>query len=119
VLNALLGGTSALLAEALTLGRKGGLDTSQMMDVLLESAVGSPLTRYKRDMLVEGDYTAQFSVAQMMKDLDLILACGREAHVPLFIASLARQAFEAAFAQGDGGEDFFVLYRRHQQLAGL
>ena len=53
VLNSLVGGTSAL-AEALAIGRKGGLGTAAMMDVICESAVASPLLQYKRDTVVDG-----------------------------------------------------------------
>jgi 3-hydroxyisobutyrate dehydrogenase-like beta-hydroxyacid dehydrogenase len=39
VLNTLVGGTSALLAEALAMGRKGGLDVAVMMDVIGQTAL--------------------------------------------------------------------------------
>ena len=54
VLNTLVGGMSALLAEALAMGRKGGLDFAVMMDVIGQSAVASPLLQYKRDTVLSG-----------------------------------------------------------------
>lgn len=72
VLNSLVGGTSALLAEALAMGRKGGLGNAAMMDVICESAVASPLLQYKRDMVVDGSYAPAFAVNQIMKGLDII-----------------------------------------------
>jgi len=42
-INAMLGATSALLAESLMLARKGGMDIQTIMDVVSESVVASPL----------------------------------------------------------------------------
>jgi 3-hydroxyisobutyrate dehydrogenase-like beta-hydroxyacid dehydrogenase len=71
-INALVGATSALLAESLNLARSGGLDVETVMNVVTESAVASPLIQYKRGAVTSGDYTAAFSVAQMLKDLDVV-----------------------------------------------
>jgi 3-hydroxyisobutyrate dehydrogenase-like beta-hydroxyacid dehydrogenase len=72
VLNSVIGGTSALLAEALAMGRKGGLGNAEMMDVICQSAAASPLLQYKRNMVVNGAYAPAFTVMQIMKDLDII-----------------------------------------------
>jgi 3-hydroxyisobutyrate dehydrogenase-like beta-hydroxyacid dehydrogenase len=68
VLNTLVGGTSALLAEALAIGRT----VAAMMDAICQSAVASPLLPYKRDMVVNEAYAPAFSVKQIMKDFDII-----------------------------------------------
>lgn len=108
-INSMLGATSALLAEALALGEKGGLDRATMLDVILQSAVASPLIGYKRDMLVRGDFAPAFSVSQMMKDIDIILSVGRSDHVPLPVNALVRQIYEQAYHRGRGEADFFAL----------
>lgn len=109
VVNTLVGATSSLLAEALAFGRKGGLSDQAMLDVITQSAVASPLIGYKRDMIVSGDFTPAFTVEQMMKDLDLIMGTARTDHVPMFLAALVRQQYEAAYADGRAQRDFFVL----------
>lgn len=109
VLNTLVGSTAALLAEALTLGRDGGLSTDQMLEVISQSAVASPLIGYKRDMLVNQTYGAQFSVAQIAKDLDLILDSGTAGGETMPLVTAVRQKFETAIEDGDAEEDFFVL----------
>jgi 3-hydroxyisobutyrate dehydrogenase-like beta-hydroxyacid dehydrogenase len=118
VLNSLVGATSALLAEALSLGRRGNLSLPDMLDVICESAVGSPLIGYKRDMLLAKNYDAAFSVRQMMKDFDLMLDTAKAVHVPMYFAALIRQQYEVAFAAGLAEKDFFVLVDQHEQLAG-
>jgi 3-hydroxyisobutyrate dehydrogenase-like beta-hydroxyacid dehydrogenase len=111
VLNSLVAGTPALLAEALAMGRKGGLGNAAMTDVICESAVGSPLLQYKRDMVVDGSYPPAFAVNQIMKDLDVIGEVSRQDHCPIPLAAQVRQQYEAAFVNGCGDLDFFVLAR--------
>ena len=117
VLNALVGATSALLAEALTLGRKGNIAEADMLAVICESAVASPLIAYKRALILEGEYDAAFSVRQMMKDFDLILDAAKRDHVPMQLTALIRQYYEAAFVAGEGDRDFFVLVDQHKRQA--
>lgn len=119
VLNALVGATAALVGEALTLGLKGNLSVETMMNVICESAVASPLIAYKRDLLVERNFDPAFSVSQMMKDFDLILGTAKADHVPMHLASIIRQQYEAAFAAGLSEKDFFVLFEQNERLAGL
>jgi 3-hydroxyisobutyrate dehydrogenase-like beta-hydroxyacid dehydrogenase len=57
-ISAMVGATSALLAESLLLARKGGMDIQTIMDVVSESVVASPLIQYKRGAATTGDYTA-------------------------------------------------------------
>ena len=119
VLNTLVGGMSALLAEALAMGRKGGLDPAVMMDVIGQSAVASPLLQYKRDTVVNGNYAPAFAVQQLMKDFDLIAEVSRQDHCRMPLAAQIRQQYEAAFANGCGDLDFFVLVREAARIAGL
>lgn len=119
VLNALVGATAALLGEALTLGLKGNLSVETMLNVICESAVASPLIAYKRDLLVNRNFDPAFSVSQMMKDFDLILGAAKSDHVPMYLASMIRQQYEAAFAEGLAEKDFFVLFEQYERLAGL
>ncbi|MDL2398882.1 NAD(P)-dependent oxidoreductase [Rhizobium mayense] len=119
VLNALVGATAALLGEALTLGLKGNLSVETMLNVICESAVASPLIAYKRDLLVNRNFDPAFSVSQMMKDFDLILGAAKSDHVPMYLASMIRQQYEAAFADGLAEKDFFVLFEQYERLAGL
>ncbi len=76
VVNLMIAQTSAMLSEALTLGRKGGLDWQDMWQVLSASAVASPILKAKSAQLSQRDSTPTFTVEQMLKDLGLILGAG-------------------------------------------
>lgn len=119
VVNLMIAQTSAMLSEALSLGRKGGLDWSAMWQVLTASAVGSPIVKAKSVALGQRDFTPTFTVHQMIKDLDLILGQAKDSHVPLPQTSLTQQLMHAAVAQGDGVHDYAAIIKAVERSAGL
>jgi 3-hydroxyisobutyrate dehydrogenase len=54
-----------------------------------------------------------------MKDFDIIADVSRQDHSPMPLVALIRQQYEAAFANGCGDLDFFVLVREAARIAGL
>ena len=119
VVNLMIAQTSAMLSEALTLGRKGGLDWRAMWQVLGASAVASPILKAKSVQLAERDFTPTFTAEQMIKDLSLILAAGADAHVPLSQTALTYQLMQSAVAQGDGLDDYAAIIKVVERSAGL
>lgn len=109
VLNAMVGATSAVAAEAIALGERGGLSREAMMDVICSSAVSSPLLQYKREAIVKNDFTPAFSVTQMIKDFSLIADAGRESGVPMVVIDIILDRYQAAANAGHKDEDFFAL----------
>lgn len=119
VVNLMIAQTSAMLAEALALGRKGGLQWQDMWSVLTASAVASPILKAKAVQLTQRDFTPTFTVEQMVKDLGLILDAGAAGHVPLPQAAATLQLMQSAVAQGLGGEDYAAIIRTVESAAGL
>ena len=119
VVNLMIAQTSAMLSEALTLGRKGGLDWRDMWQVLGASAVASPIVKAKAVQLAERDFTPTFTVEQMLKDLGLILGAGEASHVPLAQTALTYQLMQAAVAQGDALDDYAAIIKAVERSAGL
>lgn len=112
-INVLVGGMSALLAEALAIGQCSGLPLTRLMDVICESAVGSPLLHHKRDSILADDFDPSFSVSQMVEDLELIGGVADGMGLFLEVTDNVRQRFEAAERSGLADQDFFVLVREH------
>ncbi|MBC7737793.1 MAG: NAD(P)-dependent oxidoreductase [Candidatus Saccharibacteria bacterium] len=119
VLNTLVGATSSILGEALVLGERGGLTPAQMMDVITESAVASPLIAYKKEMIAQMDFAPAFSVTQMIKDFTLITEAGRDKQVPMFVANMILQQYTAASNAGYSEQDFFALFDWMRVAGGL
>jgi 3-hydroxyisobutyrate dehydrogenase-like beta-hydroxyacid dehydrogenase len=118
-INMMVGISSIMMAEALTLGKAGGLNWDVMIDIIKNSAVGSPVFSYKTQMLKDRDFKPAFSAKQMAKDFDLILEAGRAANVPLSISAQARQNWSAMIATGRGENDFFGYVDLLEELSGL
>lgn len=110
-LNVLVGGTSALLSEALAIGRSGGLSLEVLMAVICQSAISSPLLDYKRNAILADDYEPSFSIDQMIRDFELISEVAHDADLPRDLTDGVRRRFEAARRSGRGSDDFFVLVR--------
>ncbi|MCJ7596750.1 MAG: NAD(P)-dependent oxidoreductase [Desulfobacterales bacterium] len=119
VMNMMVGLTSAMAAEALTFGEKGGMNWEQMIDIVNASVAASPLLGYKAQMLKSRNYAAAFSAAQMAKDFDIMLDAGRAKNVPLPMTALVRQFLGAMKAKGKGELDFFSLVTLSEELAGI
>lgn len=119
VVNLMIAVTSGMLAEALALGRKGGLAWEDLWRVLTASAVASPIVRAKAAQLAVRDFTPTFTVPQMSKDVDLVLGAGRALGVPLALTAQVREQLVAALAQGDAALDYAAVIRVLERASGL
>jgi 3-hydroxyisobutyrate dehydrogenase-like beta-hydroxyacid dehydrogenase len=117
VINTLVGASSAILAEAVALGESGGLSRATMMEVICESAVASPLFKYKAAAVVSADYAPAFTVEQMIKDFSLISDAARANGVPLLTTGLILELYRAAANSGLRHEDFFALVKWQSQIS--
>jgi 3-hydroxyisobutyrate dehydrogenase len=119
VVNLMIAQTSAMLAEALALGSKGGLQWQDMWDVIASSAVGSPIVKAKSVQLSKHDYTPTFTVEQLIKDLGLIVGQAAASHVPVPQTAATLQLMHAAVAQGYGSDDYAAIIKAAARAAGL
>ncbi len=119
VLNMMVGLTSAMTAEALTFGEKGGMNWEQMIEIVNNSVVASPLVGYKAQMLKARNYAPAFTASQMAKDFDIALETGRTNNVPMPMTSMMRQFLGTMKATGKGDLDFFGYVTLLQEMAGL
>lgn len=109
VVNLMILQTTAMLAEALTLGEKGGLQWEDMWDVFAASAVASPILKAKAESLRRRDFTPTFTVRQMMKDAGLMLDAGERLGQPLTLTRHAMEQLRQADALGHGERDYAAL----------
>src|SRR5438445_6331894 len=117
--NLMIAVSAAMMAESLALARKGGIAWQDILKVLDDSAVASPMVKYKTAPLRTRDFESSFSCKQMAKDLDLILGAGHAVGVPLQLAAQVRETYGALVAQGDGEADFISTIRHVERLCGL
>jgi 3-hydroxyisobutyrate dehydrogenase/2-hydroxy-3-oxopropionate reductase len=105
--------------EGMVLATKGGMDPELMLEILDNSAAKSGLISYKAPFVLQRDFTTNFSVKWMNKDIGLMLESGQELGVPLFLTGLTRQLFQTAIAAGHGDEDICSTIKVLEELAGV
>ena len=97
----------AALAEALTLARRAGISDDVFFSALSRNASQSGLAKLKEPKLRSGDFSAQFSVKHMLKDMRL--AEGIEGIAGFPVLETLRERLAEAERAGLGDEDFSVL----------
>jgi 3-hydroxyisobutyrate dehydrogenase-like beta-hydroxyacid dehydrogenase len=117
--NLMIAVSAGMMAESLALARKGGIAWQDILKVLDDSAVASPMVKYKTPPLAKRDFESTFSCRQMAKDLDLILGAGHSIGVPLQLAAQLRETYSSLIAQGDGDADYIATVLHQERLSGL
>lgn len=119
VMNMMVGLTSAMVGEALTFGKKGGMDWEQMIDIVNNSVAASPLFSYKAQMLKDRNFAPAFTASQMAKDFDIALDTGKENNVVMPMTSMMRQFLGSMIAQEKGELDFFGYVTLLEEMANV
>jgi len=99
VVNLLLGIGMEAIAEAVSLGEHLKLDRSLLLDVLPNTAVVAPAFSGKFAKIRSGDYSPQFPLHLMAKDLGLAETAAKQSGAELPTVRATRCAFEQALAQ--------------------
>jgi 3-hydroxyisobutyrate dehydrogenase len=118
--NLLSMGTGVLLAEALTLGVKAGVDLAVLADVIANSS-GScrRLTEKHPRFLFKGNFEPGFATALAAKDVRLATDLGREYGIPMELSNLIDQRHVEAMHRGWGAEDSDAVARIQEEKAGV
>jgi 3-hydroxyisobutyrate dehydrogenase len=107
--NFVCGVQAASLAEAIAWIERSGLDRSNAVEFLNSGAPGSPLFRAVSDRMTRSDYTVNFFLELMSKDLDYAHVAASEACVPLSTAVTAGSLFQRAIEEGLGRKDMSAV----------
>jgi 3-hydroxyisobutyrate dehydrogenase-like beta-hydroxyacid dehydrogenase len=118
--NTLLGLGMQALAEAVTLGLKGGLQRERLLEVLGGTVVLSPSQKSKLENVLKDAYPATFPLRLMLKDFGLILDTAMHSATPMPITAAAQQVCAAELAKQSAAgrdEDFSSVVRTMEQMA--
>jgi 3-hydroxyisobutyrate dehydrogenase len=105
-------------AEGVLLAERAGVDRKLAVEVMTESAIGSPMLKARAALVVDLPDEAWFDVGLMQKDVVLALDTARELHVPLPSAAVADELLTVARALGYERRDLAALFEVLSQLAG-
>lgn len=114
----IVAGNLTALAEALTLGRKAGLDRELLLTALGGGLAGSRCLEQKRPNYVSNSYNPGFKIDLHYKDLGLIMESARALGVPLPATAVVQELFNAMRVKGRGGLDHSGVITLLEDLAG-
>jgi 3-hydroxyisobutyrate dehydrogenase-like beta-hydroxyacid dehydrogenase len=117
--NVLLGAVTQSLAEITVLAERGGVSRADFLAFMNQSVLGSTFTRYKTPALVNLDLTPTFTTTLLRKDLELGLAAGRAAGVPMPLTAATHAAVQSAVGRGHGDDDFAALLLEVARSSGM
>jgi len=113
-----VGGTYALVAEAIVLLEASGLDAGVGLDVLAGGLAGSRILELKRQSMVARRFAPGFRIDLHHKDMGIVLDAAREAEVALPVGGLVAQLIASARASGHGSLDHSALLKVAETLSG-
>jgi 3-hydroxyisobutyrate dehydrogenase-like beta-hydroxyacid dehydrogenase len=90
VVNLLLGLDMQAIAEAVSLGEHLQLDRNVLLDVLSKTAVVAPAMAGKFRKIKDSDYSPEFPLRLMSKDMDLVMNAAKASGADLPAASVAQ-----------------------------
>ena len=99
----------ASLAEAVALIEQSGFDRAKALGVLLDGAPGSPLLKTIAARMTASDFTPNFPLKLMAKDLGYAVAEGRPRGLSPATAAAALEVFQRAIAAGHGEKDMSAV----------
>jgi 3-hydroxyisobutyrate dehydrogenase-like beta-hydroxyacid dehydrogenase len=105
--------------EGLVLSTRAGIDPELMLDILNNSAARSGMIAAKAPAVFSRNFSTNFSIKWMHKDMGLMLEAGEELGVPLPLTSLSRQMFQAAMSMGHGEEDICATIKVLEAATGV
>jgi 3-hydroxyisobutyrate dehydrogenase-like beta-hydroxyacid dehydrogenase len=98
VVNLLLGLDMQAIAEAVSLGEHLQIDRNVLLDVLSKTAVIAPAMAGKFRKIKDGDYSPEFPLRLMSKDMDLVMDAARKSGADLPAAAVAQSVLASNVA---------------------
>ena len=106
-------------SEGVLLAEKGGIEREVAVEVLTNSAIASPMVKYRGPFVLQQPDEAWFDVDMMQKDMLFALEAGRELDVPLPTTAVTNELLTAARGMGLAEKDFAVLFDTLAAMAGV
>jgi len=106
-------------AEALTLATKLGVDTQQLISLIEATMVKSGVVEYKAPFVLQRDFTPNFPLRLMHKDILLALDAAKEARVKLPGLETVEEVYEMATEDGHRDLDYAATLTLLEKWAGV
>jgi 3-hydroxyisobutyrate dehydrogenase-like beta-hydroxyacid dehydrogenase len=106
-------------SEGVLLAEKSGISREVAVDVLVNSAIASPMVKYRGPFVLKLPEEAWFNVNMMQKDMLLAMEMGRQLDVPLPTTAICNEFLTAARGMGLVEQDFAVMFDVLAHMSGV
>jgi 3-hydroxyisobutyrate dehydrogenase len=106
-------------AEGLTLAAKLGVDAHMLVSLIEASMVRSGVVEYKAPFVLNRDFSPNFPLRLMHKDIRLALAAAKEARVKLPALETVEEIYEMATEDGNENLDYAATLTLLEKWAGV
>ncbi|MBZ5568526.1 MAG: NAD(P)-dependent oxidoreductase [Acidobacteriia bacterium] len=106
-------------AEALTLTSKLGVPRERFMELVNASMIRSGVSDYKAPFVLRHDFSPNFPLRLMHKDIHLMLEAAREARVKLPGLETVEEIYEVATEEGSADLDYASTLALLEKWAGI
>jgi 2-hydroxy-3-oxopropionate reductase len=106
-------------AEALTLAAKLGVDVEKLLPLILASMVKSGVVEYKAPFILKRDFSPNFPLRLMLKDIRLALDAAKEARVRLPGLEAVEEVYDVAAEEGQADLDYAATLTLLEKWAGV
>jgi 3-hydroxyisobutyrate dehydrogenase/2-hydroxy-3-oxopropionate reductase len=106
-------------AEGLTLAAKLGVDPATLIPLINASMIKSGVVEYKAPFVLARDFSPNFPLRLMRKDIRLALAAAKEARVKLPGLETVEEIYDVAVEDGHADLDFAATLMLLEKWAGV
>ena len=106
-------------AEALTLAAKLGVDAQTLMPLIQASMVNSGVVTYKAPFVLGRDFSANFPLKLMRKDIRLALEAAKESRAKLPGLETVEEIYDMAIEDGHADLDYAATLLLLEKWAGI
>jgi 2-hydroxy-3-oxopropionate reductase len=114
-----LGGTMAVVAEAIALSRKAGVDPMKVRAALMGGFAQSRVLEVHGERMITGNWKPGFKAKLFKKDLGIATSSLAENGVPAVTSAVVQQLVNAQMANGEGEEDYSGIAKTIFRMANL
>ena len=106
-------------AEGLTLATKLGVEPSKMIELVQATMIRSGVTDYKAPFVLRRDYSPNFPLRLMHKDIRIMLESAKEVRVKLPALETVEEIYDLATEEGYADLDYAATLALLEKWAGL
>lgn len=114
-----LGGTMSVVAEAIALSRKAGVDPMKVRAALMGGFAQSRVLEVHGERMITGNWKPGFKAKLFKKDFGIAMNTLNEYGVPATASAVVNQTVNAQIAAGEGEEDYSAIAKVIFRLANL